>query len=169
MGILDQYIDRTVSYRGRSFYKVCHIGQGKPINSTMQSFIAEACKELGNIECHNKLTAVTVEGPRFSTLAESKLHQSWGCDVVNMTSVPEVQLAAELGVFYACILLITDYDCWHSDEESVTADLVVERMKVLGAAAKRIIPKVIKKIATKDWSEESKILSQQVKGSIMVK
>lgn len=166
VGILDQYIDRTCVSRERSFYNVCHVEQRNPINKTMQGFIEEACKE-NNITCHNNLTCVTIEGPRFSTLAESRLHRMWGCDIVNMTSVPEVALATELATFYACILLVTDYDCWR-DNDCVNALLVVERMKDLGAKARKIIPGVIKRIAGYDWSEQKKEMNEMLVNSIMV-
>lgn len=168
IGILDQYVDRTCGPRERSFYKVCHVEQRYPVNKTMQSFIEQSCKELGLI-CHKDLTAVTIEGPRFSTLAESRLHRSWGCDVVNMTSVPEVQLATELATMYACILLITDYDCWRDNEEGVNATLVVERMKDLGEKARKLIPLVIKKIAGHDWTEQKASNVKSLAESIMTK
>lgn len=167
VGILSQYIDRTCCFRDRSFYKVCHVEQKEPIDRTMRKFIKEACEE-ANVVHHDDLTCVTIEGPRFSTLAESNMHRSWGCDVVNMTSVPEVPLACELGVFYGCILLITDYDCWREGEESVKADLVVERMKDLGAKARKIIPGIIKRIAAHDWRAQIEINKEAVKSSIMV-
>lgn len=166
LGILDQYIDRTCGIRERSFYKVCHVSQRKPIDGLMQKFIFEACEELG-FNCHKDLTCVTIEGPRFSTLAESNLHRSWNCDVVNMTSVPEVQLASELGVIYGCILLITDYDCWRSEEESVQADIVVERMKYIGKKVRMVIPKVIDRIAKTDWTKVQDQNEANVKSSIM--
>lgn len=166
IGVLDQYIDRTTSFRDRTFYRVCHVGQAKPVNETMQRFIVEACKEL-DIPCHEKLTTVTIEGPRFSTYAESKLHKSWGCETVNMTSVPEVQLASEVGAIYGCILLITDYDCWRSDTAPVTANEVVQRMVELGAKARNVIPRVIDKIAKYDWSSTIESLSNDIKCSMM--
>lgn len=166
VGILDQYIDQTRGIRERSFYRVCHVEQKYPVDKMMQSFIRDVSKEQ-NIRCHDGLTALTIEGPRFSTLSESKLWRSWGCDVVNMTSVPEVALATELGVFYACILLITDYDCWREDEESVRADLVVERMKDLGVKARTILPGVIKRIATHDWTEKQVAKQESLKAAIM--
>lgn len=166
VGILDQYIDRTCGGRERSYYKVCHVEQRNPINKTMQDFIEKACQDLGLV-CHNNLTAVTIEGPRFSTLAESRLHRSWGCDVVNMTSVPEVQLATELATMYACILLITDYDCWRENEDCVNATLVVERMKDLGEKARKIIPLVIKQIANHDWTEQKAHNERSLAESIM--
>lgn len=166
IGILDQYFDRTKRYRECSFHKVCHVVQRKPINSTMQAFIKEACLE-ENISCHENLNVVTIEGPRFSTLLESNLHRSWGLDLVNMTSVPEVPLASELGVCYATIMLITDYDCWR-EEDQVNASLVVERMKDLGAKARKIIPRIISKMASYDWSKQYAVNAAAVRESIMV-
>lgn len=166
IGVLDQYFDRTKRYRESSFYKVCHVVQRKPINSTMQEFIKQACDQ-EHIVCHENLKVVTIEGPRFSTLFESELHRSWGLDLVNMTSVPEVPLATELGVFYATIMLITDYDCWR-EEEQVNANLVVERMKDLGAKARRILPRIIGKIARHDWSRQYTDNQLALKDSIMV-
>lgn len=167
IGILDQYIDRTCSFRDRTFYKVCHVEQRSPINKKMQEFIEKACNEQ-NVPVHKDLTCVTIEGPRFSSLAESRLHRSWGCDVVNMTSVPEVPLASELATMYACIMLITDYDCWRDGEESVSSDLVLERMKDLGSKARRIIPSVIKQIAAYDWSEQRAANERSLRSSIMI-
>lgn len=167
VGILDQYINRTCGNRERSFYKVCHVEQKNPINKTMQQFIVNAC-EKHQIPHHKNLTAVCIEGPSFSTLAESRLYQSWGCHVVNMTSVPEVQLASELATMYACILLVTDYDCWREGEESVRADLVVERMKELGVKARLIISDVVKRIGEYDWSEQHELNREKLKCSIMV-
>lgn len=168
VGILDQYIDRTCGIRERSFYKVCHVEQRYPINKTLQGFIERACEEQ-SIPCHKDLTCVTIEGPRFSTLAESKLHRTWGCDVVNMTSVPEVALATELATMYACILLITDYDCWREEEDGVNAALVVERMKDLGAKARKIIPSVVKQIKGFDWTDQMKHNQEKMVESIMAK
>ncbi|KAG9511314.1 S-methyl-5'-thioadenosine phosphorylase, partial [Fragariocoptes setiger] len=165
-GILDQYIDRTTSFRDRSFFKVCHIAQGRPINACMRDILIESCQE-AQVNFHKDLCAVTIEGPRFSTLAESLLHKSWGCHVVNMTSVPEVQLAAELGVFYGCLLLITDYDCWKEGEECVSAEMVTDRMKSLRSTAVKIIPRAIKKIAARDWSAETLKMKKSVKEAMM--
>lgn len=167
VGILSQYIDRTCGQRERSFYKVCHVGQRDPVNKTMQQFIAEACEE-NQVPYHKDLTCVTIEGPRFSTLAESRLYRSWDCDIVNMTSVPEVALASELATFYACILLITDYDCWRDEDECVNATLVVERMKELGVKARKVIPSIVKRIASYDWSEQRSCNESNLKFSMMV-
>lgn len=150
IGILDQYLDFTRSRGNRSFYKVIHVEQKHPIDVTMQTLIEQACIE-HTIPYNPLLTAVTIEGPRFSTKFESELFRSWNCDVVNMTSVPEVPLAAELGVIYGCILLVTDYDCWKDEEEPVNARLVIESMKVLAGKVRTIIPTIVSKIKHHNW------------------
>lgn len=166
VGILNQYLDFTRSRGNRSFYKVIHVEQREPIDETMEAFIEQACIE-HDISYNPSLTVVTIEGPRFSTKFESKLFQSWGCDVVNMTSVPEVPLAAELGVIYGCIMLVTDYDCWKEDEESVNATQVVERMKELAVKVRKIIPTVISKIKHHNWKDKMALNHVKVARSIM--
>ena len=96
---------------------ISHIPMGDPFCKHTHSVIARAAENQG-IKCHPNGTVVTIEGPRFSSRAESHLYRSWGCDVVNMTTVPEVTLANELGLCYASIALPTDYDCWK--EETVS-------------------------------------------------
>lgn len=165
-GILDQYIDRTV-IRQRTFYTVSHIPQGKPINETMQKILVESCTELG-FKFHPKITTVTIEGPRFSTLAESRLYKSWGADIVNMTTVPEVQLSAELGLIYGALALVTDYDCWHESEtESVSVELVSNRLRELGERAKNVIVLAIKKIGQHDWKDVLARKQNEAQAAIM--
>lgn len=168
IGILNDYFDRTKGKRQDTFYKVIHVEQENPIDDVMQKFIGEACVE-HNLDHHKNLTCVCIEGPRFSTRAESKCNQKEGFHVVNMTTVPEVPLIAELGVIYGCIMLITDYDCWNDGEQKVDATLVVERMKGLGAKARKIIPTVIAKIKNFDWSGKTKENADKVERSIMAK
>ena len=127
----------------------------------------ESCDELG-FKCHPNITAVTIEGPRFSTLAESKLYQSWGCDIVNMTTVPEAPLSGELGFIYGSIALVTDYDCWHdNDEESVSVELVEKRMKILGEKVSQVLVLAIDKISKMDWTNVHEKKCLESKGSIM--
>merc|ERR1712029_646780 len=127
--VLDQYIDRTKGNRKGTFFKVAHIPQNEPFDEDVRQFLIEACQQL-RYDYAKEGTAVTIEGPRFSTKAESKLYQCWGAHIVNMTSVPEAQLAAELGIHYGALALVTDYDCWHEDpEESVNVKLVEQRLK----------------------------------------
>lgn len=168
IGILDQYLDRTCLRKDRTFYKVIHVEQKHPTSKKLGSMIQQALID-NNIAFNKDLCVVSIEGPRFSTSFESKLYRSWGCDVVNMTSVPEVPLAAELGVIYGCIMLVTDYDCWKDDEESVNATLVVERMKELAVKVRKIIPGIIKRIKEFNWDQEIQDNDRKVAQSIMIK
>ena len=122
--ILDQFIDRTFK-RELTFYDgkpgspagICHIQMDTPFCKKTRSVLIKAAQKL-QLKCHEKGTTVTVEGPRFSSKAESFLFRSWGCDIVNMTTVPEVCLAKEAGLCYASIALPTDYDCWKDEPVS---------------------------------------------------
>lgn len=125
--LLDQFIDRTTK-RPLTFFDgtpdgpigISHVPMGEPFCKHTRSVIARAAAEVQGIRCHPSGTVVTIEGPRFSSKAESNLYRSWGCDVVNMTTIPEVTLAKEAGLCYASIALPTDYDCWK--EEAVSAE-----------------------------------------------
>lgn len=168
LAIVDQYIDRTNIRQGRSFYKVCHVPQQQPFDRKMQQILVDSCKE-ASYTCHPSVTAVCIEGPRFSTLAESKLYQSWGADLVNMTLVPEAQLATELGLAYASLALVTDYDCWHSEELSVSVELVMKTLKELSTKAKDVLVRAIGKINAIDWSETIEFKKKLAQNSIMAK
>ena len=124
--ILDQFIDRThkrevTFYDGKdgSLKGICHIQMDHPFCERTRGILIQATKEVG-LTCHEKGTTVTIEGPRFSSKAESHMFRSWSCDVVNMTTVPEVCLAKEAGLCYASIGLPTDYDCWKDEPVSYT-------------------------------------------------
>ena len=128
--ILDQFIDRTTK-RASTFYdkdRVCHIPMGDPFCPQLRALLVEGAQTLG-LAHHPRGTMVTIEGPRFSTKAESHLFRSWGCDVINMSLVPEVTLAREAGLCYASVAMSTDYDCWHETEEHVTIEMILELMK----------------------------------------
>ena len=126
--ILDQFIDRTTKrvstfYDGQpgSLQGVCHISMETPFCERTRDLIIRAATELGSFSnVHRRGTVLTIEGPRFSSKAESILWRQWGAHVVNMTTVPEVCLAKELGMCYAAIALPTDYDSWHQSKESVS-------------------------------------------------
>lgn len=167
LAVIDQYIDRTNIRGGRSFYKVAHIAQPRPFEPALQEILVKSATEAG-YKVHPSVTAVAIEGPRFSTLAESRLYQSWGADLVNMTLVPEVQLASELGFLYASLALITDYDCWHSDELSVSVDFVMNMLKTLSGKAKDVIVRAISKIKAVDWTEAIEKRQKAAKVAIMV-
>ena len=128
--IVDQFIDRTTK-RKSTFYEkdhVCHIPTAEPFCAELRKLLAESCKEL-NLRYHEKGTVVTIEGPRFSTKAESFLFRGWKADVINMSTVPECVLAREAGLCYAVVVMSTDYDCWHETEEHVDIQLVLKTFK----------------------------------------
>jgi len=125
----DQFIDRTTK-RITTFFDdqdVRHVPMGEPFSSTIRNALIKSCKTLG-FNYHSKGTIVTIEGPRFSTRAESMMFRSWGCDIINMSTVPEVILARELEMKYQTIAMSTDYDCWHESEEEVTMDIIYSVM-----------------------------------------
>jgi len=144
MVVLDQFIDRTTK-RAQTFYegqKVCHLPMAEPFCPKLRAILTTACKQL-KVPHHAQGTMVTIEGPRFSTRAESKMFRMWGGDVINMTTVPEVVLAREAGLCYAAIAMATDYDCWHESHETVTLDMVMGTMKKNAENAHRILTQII--------------------------
>ncbi len=138
LAFVDQFIDRTTK-REQSFYikdKVCHISVADPMcPETRKTLIATAKK--ARIEIHSTGTYVCIEGPRFSTRAESRLFQLWGADVVGMTLVPECVLAREAELCYATTAMITDYDCWK--DHAVTTEDIVTTMRTNVEKVKRIL------------------------------
>lgn len=124
--ICDQFIDRTFA-RQKSFFGtglVAHVGLGNPVCSRLGDAIEEAIKEL-DIPYQRAGTYLAMEGPQFSTLAESNLYRSWGCDVIGMTNMPEAKLAREAEMCYATVAMVTDYDCWHPDHDHVSVEAII--------------------------------------------
>lgn len=169
--ILDQFIDRTTK-RTTTFYDggpnclkgVCHIPMDKPFCSHTRDVIIKTAKDLGDFKTvHTQGTAVTIEGPRFSSKAESFLWRQWGADIVNMTTVPEVCLAKEVGLCYAAVALPTDYDSWRSDGDSVNVENVMRTFRENSEKAKNLLVAAVPRIASQDWSDtirELKVLAQ---------
>lgn len=128
--ILDQFIDFT-KHRQTTFFEEFEPGEMKhtvmadPFDSSLRNHLIESAKEL-KLSIHNKGTAVTIEGPRFSTRAESNMYRMWGADVINMSTAPEAILANELGIPYAAIAMSTDFDCWKTEEEPVSWKEIIE-------------------------------------------
>ena len=140
----DQFIDRTTK-RITTFFDgsdVRHVSMGEPFSARMRNCLVEACKSLG-FEHHNGGTVVTIEGPRFSTKAESMMFRSWGCDIINMSTVPEIVLARELDLKYQSMAMSTDYDCWHESEEEVTMEMIYAVMEKNVNNVKKLIEQVI--------------------------
>jgi len=143
---IDQFIDQT-KHRPLTFHdeKVIHTPMAEPFCRQLSALLAESAEEL-NQRYHKGGTVVTIEGPRFSTKAESHMFRLLGGDVINMSTVPEVILARELGICYQSIGLSTDYDCWKAEEEPVTWDMIVTIMKENAENVKRLIKTTIPKI-----------------------
>src|SRR5688572_30564153 len=136
----DQFIDRT---RGRisTFFGrglVAHVGFAHPFCRILSGIAHESGKQAG-ATIHKGGTYVCMEGPQFSTLAESRLYRSWGADIVGMTNLQEAKLAREAEICYTTIALVTDYDCWHPDHDHVTVDLVLANLMENAQTAQRII------------------------------
>lgn len=128
--ILDQFIDFT-KHRFFTFYeefephKPEHTPMAEPFSKELREILIDGCKKL-KLDYHSKGTVITIEGPRFSTKAESKMFRSWGADVINMSIAPEAILANEAKIPYAAIAMSTDYDCWKEDEEPVSWQAILE-------------------------------------------
>lgn len=142
----DQFIDFT-KLRALTFFEdeVVHTSMADPFCKNLRKKLIDAAKEL-KLEYHEKGTVITIEGPRFSTRAESIMFQKLGADVINMSTVPEVVLARELGLNYASIAMSTDYDCWKEGEEPVTFEIVTKVMGYNAVNAKKLLLKMVPKI-----------------------
>jgi len=147
---VDQFIDQT-KHRPLTFHdeKVVHTPMAEPFCSKLAGLLAAAAARLG-LRYHAQGTVVTIEGPRFSTRAESHMFRLLGGDVINMSTVPEVILARELGLCYQSIAMSTDYDCWKVDEEPVTWDIIVQTMEANAENVKRLIAATVPAIAYTD-------------------
>jgi 5'-methylthioadenosine phosphorylase len=142
--IVDQFIDRTGA-REKSFFGqgcVAHVSMAHPVCLRLDNAIEAAAHEL-QIGCTRGGTHLVMEGPQFSTKAESELYRSWGCAVIGMTSMPEAKLAREAELCYASIAMITDYDCWHEDHDVVTVAQVVRVMQANAENAARLVSALI--------------------------
>jgi 5'-methylthioadenosine phosphorylase len=141
MVVVDQFIDRT-RHRNDSFFAddgvVAHVGFADPIDAQLAGSLTGAARTAGAV-VHEGGTYLCVEGPQFSTRAESQLYRSWGVSVIGMTNLPEARLAREAELPYATLAMATDYDCWHEGHDAVTVQAVIAVMQVNVAKAKEII------------------------------
>jgi len=143
--LVDQFIDRTFA-RVKTFFDkeiVAHVSMAKP---TSPGLIKACEKALLNLKLNYKIggTYLVMEGPQFSSLAESNLYRSWGCDVIGMTNMPEAKLAREAEIRYASVAMVTDYDCWHEDHDDVSVDQVIKTLIGNADNAKKMIVEVVK-------------------------
>ena len=142
--IIDQFIDRTFS-RNKTFFDdeiVAHVSMAHPTSNGLMNACEEAIKK-EKIEYQRGGTYVVMEGPQFSTLAESNLYRSWKADVIGMTNMPEAKLAREAEIRYASVAMVTDYDCWHPDHENVDVQQVIKVLMGNAAKAKNMIKNII--------------------------
>lgn len=170
----DNFIDRTTK-RAMTFYDgnqqsligVMHIPMEPAFCGRTRRVLIDTAKNLG-IAVTETGTVVTIEGPRFSSRAESNLFRSWGCDLVNMTLVPEVVLAKEAGLCYAAIALATDYDCWRDSGEKVSVPEVLAMFKKNVEKVTKILVESVPLIAKQDWTDTINELRDTVNQSIML-
>ena len=138
--VIDQFIDRTFG-RSKSFFGegcVAHVSMAHPVCERLADLAYDAGKTVG-ATVHKGGTYLAMEGPQFSTYAESQLYRQWGCDVIGMTNMPEAKLAREAELPYATVAMVTDYDCWHEEEEDVSVTNVLEVMGKNAEYAKKLI------------------------------
>jgi 5'-methylthioadenosine phosphorylase len=145
--IPDQFFDRTKgrvsTFFGRGL--VAHVAFAHPVCHDLSAIVGDAADAVG-ATVHRGGTYVNMEGPQFSTLAESRLYRSWGMDVVGMTNLQEARLAREAEICYATIALVTDYDCWHPDHDSVTVDLILANLRQNAATAQKTIAEAVARL-----------------------
>ena len=142
--LVDQFIDRTFA-RVKTFFNeeiVAHVSMAKPISPGLMKTCEKVLKKL-NIPFQQGGTYLVMEGPQFSSLAESKLYRSWGCDVIGMTNMPEAKLAREAEIRYASVAMVTDFDCWHPDHEDVSVNQVIKTLLGNAKKAKKVVAEVL--------------------------
>src|SRR4030095_17020397 len=143
----DQFIDRTKGRVSTFFGKgiVAHVGFAHPLCDQLSALAAD-CAQAAGARVHRGGTYVCMEGPHFSTLAESKLYRSWGADVIGMTNLQEAKLAREAEIAYSTMALVTDYDCWHPDHDSVTVDMVIATLLQNAKTAQQLIAEAVQQV-----------------------
>jgi 5'-methylthioadenosine phosphorylase len=145
--IVDQFIDRTY-LRNKSFFGtgcVAHVSMAHPVCSRLGDLIEVASIE-GDVEIFRGGTYLVMEGPQFSTHAESELYRTWKCDVIGMTNMPEAKLAREAEICYASVAMVTDYDCWHPDHDDVTVEQIVAVLISNAGKARSLVKSVAPRI-----------------------
>jgi 5'-methylthioadenosine phosphorylase len=145
---VDQFIDRTFA-RVKTFFGdgvVAHVSMAHPVCSRFSATAADAAEAAG-AKVHRGGTYIAMEGPQFSSLAESKLYRQWGCDVIGMTAMPEAKLAREAELPYAVLGMVTDYDCWREEEEAVTVTNVLEVMARNSTLARKAVVKLAENLS----------------------
>jgi len=149
--IVDQFIDRTID-RKKSFFGtglVAHVSMAHPVCPRLGDALEAAAKSL-DIRVHRGGTYLAMEGPQFSSLAESRLYRSWGCQVIGMTNMPEAKLAREAEMCYATVAMVTDYDCWHPDHDAVEVATIIEVLMKNADNARGLVKSVTPRLKGRD-------------------
>lgn len=147
--IPDQFVDRTNRHRQSTFFGdgvVAHITFADPVCARLGKAVHQSCRELG-VNSHLGGTYLNMEGPAFSTRAESNLYRSWGMDIIGMTNLVEAKLAREAEICYTTMALVTDYDCWHEEHEDVSVEQVIAYLMKNVENAKKIIAKTVQALS----------------------
>ncbi|MFN7193206.1 MAG: S-methyl-5'-thioadenosine phosphorylase, partial [Rhodospirillales bacterium] len=148
--IIDQFIDRTFA-RQKSFFGtglVAHVSMAHPVCSRLGDHLEAAAKTIGLPHTRGG-TYMVMEGPQFSSKAESELYRSWGCSVIGMTNMPEAKLAREAELCYATVAMVTDYDCWHPDHDHVTVDAVIKVLLENADKARALVKAVAPRLTSR--------------------
>ena len=157
--VVDQFIDRTKGRISTFFGEgiVAHITLENPICPQLAKILADVAESLSleNVNVHRSGTYLCMEGPAFSTKAESNLYRSWGATVIGMTNLPEAKLAREAEIAYATLALSTDYDCWHEEHDSVTVEMVVNNLKKNVANAQKVIQETVRRLSKNQFVSDS--------------
>ncbi|MEW6170816.1 MAG: S-methyl-5'-thioadenosine phosphorylase [Candidatus Omnitrophota bacterium] len=143
--VVDQFVDRTNYARDMSFFGVglvAHIGLAHPVCEHLSKVIYESGRSL-NLAIHPKGTYINMEGPAFSTKAESELYRAWNMDIIGMTNFAEAKLAREAEICYSTLAAVTDYDCWHESKEPVTVEMVISNLNKNVENSKKILKKIL--------------------------
>jgi len=152
--IVDQFIDRTFA-RKKSFFGtglVAHVSMAHPVCNRLGDLIENSLKSQ-NIRHERGGTYIAMEGPQFSSIAESNLYRSWGCDVIGMTNMPEAKLAREAEMCYATVAMVTDFDCWHPEHDNVTVDMIIKTLLSNSDNAKSLVKALSNLLSNSDTSE----------------
>ena len=145
--VIDQFIDKTFRRAGTFFEQgvVAHVAFGDPVCHVLRAILLDAARSVTG-RVHDGGTYVCMEGPQFSTRAESNLHRSWGASVIGMTNMPEAKLAREAEISYATLAMATDYDCWHPDHDAVTVEQVVSVLIANASLARNVVKAAVPRI-----------------------
>ncbi|MFN6528209.1 S-methyl-5'-thioadenosine phosphorylase [Nostoc sp. ChiSLP03a] len=159
MVVPDQFIDRTKNRISTFFGEgiVAHIAFADPICKNLAAVLADAIASLNlpEVTLHRGGTYVCMEGPAFSTKAESNLYRSWGATIIGMTNLPEAKLAREAEIAYATLALVTDYDCWHPDHDSVTVEMVIGNLLRNAVNAQKVIQETVQRLSENPPTSEA--------------